>query len=202
MSVASIANHLIDKYNYKSYLEIGIHRGKTFKRVQCDTKVGVDPGGRKRWGIHPTHAMTSDDYFANHKDYFDIVFIDGLHHADQFMRDVDNSLDRLNTGGVILCHDVNPTLHNQQVVPWLEGWPLRKGWLGDVWKSWVRLRATREDLWMCVIEGGVGLGVIRKGEQELLPLSRKLILPTYSDLDKNRKEWLNLVTWDEFENIL
>ena len=197
MSTANIANCLINKYNYKSYLEIGMHRGKTFKEVECGTKASIEPAGRKRGGMHPTYALTSDEYFAEHRDFFDIIFIDGLHHADQFMRDVLNSLGCLNTGGTILCHDINPKHRAEQLVP-----KQHEKWLGDVWKSWVRLRATREDLWMCAIEGGVGLGVIREGKQELLPLSRKLIDPAYEDLDKNREEWLNLMTWEKFEKVL
>jgi hypothetical protein len=213
MSVASTVNYFVDKYNYQSYLEIGIHRGKTYKEIICDVKAGVEPGGKKRGGMHPTHAMTSDDFFFQNDDRFDIVFIDGLHHADQFMRDVINSLDCLNEGGTIFCHDINPVHKLWQLVP--QPPDFYKGgkqmWRGDVWKGWVKLRATREDLWMYTIQGtrarpqsfhGHCLGVIRKGKQDLLPLSRKLIDPTYEDFNENRAEWLNLITWEDFEELL
>jgi len=209
MSVSSAANYLIGRYNYQSYLEIGIHRGRTFKGVECNLKVGVEPAGRKKGGMHPTYAMTSDEFFSQNEDYFDIVFIDGLHHADQFTRDVINSLEYLNEGGIVLCHDVNPTSKLFQIVPRAADTKEKRlrCWRGDVWKGWVKFRATREDLWMYTIQsptdkGGHALGAIRKGKQDLLPLSRKLIDPSYEDFNENRKEWLNLVDWEEFKGKL
>tara|TARA_Y100000310_G_C20692937_1_gene823534 strand:+ start:1758 stop:2369 length:612 start_codon:yes stop_codon:yes gene_type:complete len=203
MSVASQANYFIERYGYESYLEVGMHRGKTFKCVECKNKTSVEPAGKKRGGIHPTHAMTSDEFFLQNKDTFDIVFIDGLHHADQFMRDVINSLKYLNEGGIIFCHDINPVRERFQLVP---RHPEARAWRGDVWKSWVRLRATRADLRMHTIQsledkGGNALGAIQRGEQELLLLNRNLIDPSYEDLEANRKKWLNLITWEEFIKI-
>jgi len=196
MSVADRVNYFVDKYNYQSYLEIGIHRGKTFKEVECSLKVGVEPAGRKKGGIYPTHAVTSDEFFSQNKDRFDIIFIDGLHHADQFRRDVLNSLNSLNEGGAILCHDVNPRRESEQLIPRGKG-----QWTGDVWKGWVTFRATRQDLWMYAIEGGVGLGVIRKGEQETTTANIFTQLD-WENFDKNRREWLNLVSWEELQELL
>ena len=39
---ADIMNYLINSYNYKSYLEIGIQNGYTFTAVKCEYKIGVD----------------------------------------------------------------------------------------------------------------------------------------------------------------
>ena len=30
-----LLNHLIKTFNYKSYLEIGVHKSETFKKVKC-----------------------------------------------------------------------------------------------------------------------------------------------------------------------
>ena len=43
MLTFEIINHLIETYNYNSYLEIGVQRGKNLRKVICDKKVGVDP---------------------------------------------------------------------------------------------------------------------------------------------------------------
>ena len=54
------------------------------------------------------YCMTSDDYFSNHDEKFDIIFIDGLHEGQQVKRDIENSLNVLNKNGHILLHDMNP----------------------------------------------------------------------------------------------
>jgi predicted O-methyltransferase YrrM len=67
-----IQNIIISK-NYKKYLEIGCDKDQIFSNILIDFKIGVDPvqGGNVR--------KTSDDFFKNNLDKFDIIFIDGLH---------------------------------------------------------------------------------------------------------------------------
>ncbi|WP_340581761.1 hypothetical protein, partial [Klebsiella pneumoniae] len=77
----------IDKYGYKSYLEIGVQGGDCFRAINCETKVGVDPDTGSAATIH----KTSDEFFARNndmweKEMFDCIFIDVLHHADQVER--------------------------------------------------------------------------------------------------------------------
>lgn len=43
------------------------------------------------------------------KQKFDLVFIDGLHHSDQVLKDINNSLSFLEPNGVIMCHDILPS---------------------------------------------------------------------------------------------
>jgi len=97
-----ILNNIIKKKNYVSYLEIGTFKEELFSKVICEKKIGVDPfsGG--------THRMTSDDFFQTNKSKFDCIFIDGLHHYEQVIRDINNSLKILNDNGVILIHDCLP----------------------------------------------------------------------------------------------
>ena len=61
--------------------------------------------------------MTSDEFFEQNKEKFDIVFIDGLHHSEQVYKDILNSLNILNEDGTIICHDMNPTEEFRQIVP-------------------------------------------------------------------------------------
>ena len=46
--------------------------------------------------------MTSDEFFKNNKDQFDLIFIDGLHHYNQVKKDIINSVEVLKDGGIIL----------------------------------------------------------------------------------------------------
>ena len=145
---AELLNRLVALRGYRAYLEIGCAGNETFDAVTAPHKVGVDPmaGG--------THRATSDDYFAAHRETFDLVFIDGLHHAAQVERDVDNALDRLNDGGLIVLHDCLPVEEAHQVVP-----RMSQVWTGDVWKAAVRLRQ-RLDLDVAVLDADWGLGAV------------------------------------------
>jgi hypothetical protein len=51
---------------------------------------------------------------------------------------------------------------------------------------------------MCVIPQDCGLGIIQKGTQQLLNLNGLDI--TYDNLEKNREEWLNLISLEVFLN--
>ena len=68
-------------------------------------------------------------------------------------------------------------------------------WNGDCWKAWVKLRS-RGDLNMFVVDTDFGCGVISFGEQEILDVQKENL--TYFNLQKNRKEWLNLISAKEF----
>ena len=183
MTRTEIINQLIEDNNYRSYLEIGVYDKKNFNAVKCKFKVGVDPDPK----VKATYVMTSDEYFNPKIGKiipYDLIFIDGLHHADQVLRDINNAISCLSPGGTIVVHDCNPTTEEMQIVPRMQG-----EWTGDVWKAWQELRATRSDLKMFVYDVDYGVGIIQRGEQELL----KTIAKTYAEFDANRKEILNLV---------
>jgi len=62
---------LINKYGYSDYLEIGCDQDQLFSKIKIQNKVGVDPssGGNVR--------KTSDEFFKENKNKFDIVFKNG-----------------------------------------------------------------------------------------------------------------------------
>lgn len=77
-------------YGCKTYLEIGVHSGETFFRVNIENKFAVDPTFQfdiEQYKDKNSHffSMTSDEFFnilnktQKHSLKFDIVFIDGLH---------------------------------------------------------------------------------------------------------------------------
>jgi hypothetical protein len=136
--------------------------------------------------------MTSDDFFAQNKETFDVIFIDGLHWSEQVYKDIINSLKILNEGGFIICHDINPPDEGHQIYPQPQ---TQSNWTGDCWKAWVKLKTERSDLQMCVVDTDYGCGIITRGKQELIKVKKEL---TYDFLNKNRVELLNLITVDEF----
>ena len=160
-SRTELLNYLCDRYGYRRYLEIGVRNPRdNFRYVEAPHKDGVDPGARC------TYRMPSDDFFrqldvAPGRPPYDLVFVDGLHIADQVERDVVNSLRHLSEGGTIVLHDCNPVTENAQIEQYVPG----AIWNGTVWKAWAALRGTRPDLFMCVIDIDEGCGVIRKGRQ-------------------------------------
>lgn len=83
-----LINAFINARKYKSFLEIGTAVGETFRAVNCEIKVSVDPC--KEAGA--TFQITSDEFFATNRDRFDIVFVDGFHEWHQAERDVRNAL--------------------------------------------------------------------------------------------------------------
>jgi len=184
MTRTDIINYLIKKIDAKSYLEIGVREPQgNYNSIVCENKVAVDPVPLGQGII----ALTSDAFFKENTETFDVIFIDGLHVADQVERDIINSLAVLNPGGYIICHDMNPTEELMQMVPI----QTNGAWTGDCWKAWVKLRSEREDLSMFVLDTDYGVGVIQKGEQEKISLGGLNL--TYSNLVSNRKEWLNLI---------
>jgi hypothetical protein len=180
MKKHDIINKYIRKYGYTDYLEIGVRHGITYNNIECDNKVGIDPNSNF------DKMIDSDSFFSSLDKKFDIVFIDGLHTDEQLEKDILNSLDHLTENGTIVCHDCNPQSEISQRVP-----RETKHWNGSCWKAIVRLRRDRDDLEVFTINTDEGCAVIRRGKQKTLSIKSDL---TYQNLEKNRIEWLNLIT--------
>jgi len=57
------------------------------------------------------HKKTSDDAISDFADnYFDFIFIDGLHTYEQVLKDCRNYYSKLKTGGVCAGHDYGPQI--------------------------------------------------------------------------------------------
>ena len=155
---ADMINMIAKKIDAKSYLEIGVQTGKTFRAVNIQNKVGVDPD--PKWKDQ-TDVMGSDQYFdmLEDDDKFDVIFIDGLHHWQQVARDIANSIDHLNEGGVILVDDCAPKQKAYQTRQ-----PSVLHWTGDVWRAWLRyrLRMSEKGWFSCTYDVAFGLGILHK----------------------------------------
>lgn len=186
-SRTDLINYLIQKINAKKYLEIGIEGGTNFYNINCDYKIGVDPDKNSKATIY----KTSDEFFATNNEKFDVIFIDGLHHAEQVYKDIINSLKILSSNGFIICHDINPMEEYLQIVPRLQG-----PWTGDCWKAWVRLRNELIAYNMTVVDICTGCGIIRKGKHKQLNLQISDL--KYQFLQQYRIELLNLVSISQY----
>mmetsp|Transcript_24711 Transcript_24711/g.41781 ORF Transcript_24711/g.41781 Transcript_24711/m.41781 type:complete len:316 (-) Transcript_24711:62-1009(-) len=193
--------------DYKSYLEIGCDEDQTFGKLSEKFPLGtvcVDPnqGGTMR--------MTSDEFFDQNTKNFDLIFIDGLHEAQQVLKDVMNALSYLNAGGMIVLHDLNPSLEKKQSID-MEA---REGdWNGDCWKVVMVLRQF-EDLDLVVIDVDHGVGVLSVSSNtnpldpnsllyhQLLRADDPVEAFTFQDLDSNRNEMLRLVSMVGFRKWL
>ena len=185
-----LIQHIIDKYNFKDYLEIGCDKNQSFSKIKIDNKIGVDPieGG--------TIRSTSNQFFDQNKNNFDIIFIDGLHHYSQVLKDINNSLKILNRNGFILVHDCLPRSLAQQAVP-----RYRASWNGDVWKAIVELR-TKSNLNIFTSQIDFGVTVIQISENKrLLKLNvNDFSKLKFKDYYYNHKEFMNIFDYKETLN--
>ena len=199
MHRTQLINHYLSKTTTKNYLEIGLWFGDTFRAIGANIKDSVDPDTDK----NAVYKMGSDEFFdeiAPTLTYkYDVIFIDGLHHTDQVDRDIQNSLNFLNEGGVIVLHDCNPISEMRQRVPAdFDIWAF--GWNGDVWKSIFKFRLNNSHLNydVFVIDSDEGLGVIvpnKLGQEIDIEMPENL---DYDFFEPNKNRILNLISPDDF----
>ena len=80
MDRISVNQYLINKYDYNTYLEIGVQRGLSFLPIRCKKKVAVDPmfliswKDKIKWNYknfcnlkNSYFETTSDDFFFHSK---------------------------------------------------------------------------------------------------------------------------------------
>ena len=187
-----IIQNIIEFKKYKSYLEIGCDRNQSFSNINIDKRVGIDPveGG--------THKMTSDEFFYNNSDKFDIIFIDGLHQYEQVIKDIKNSLNCLTKNGLILLHDCLPRTIWNQVYP-----RINSDWNGDVWKAIVECRTYENiDTYTCIADRGIGVIVPRTNMNKLILNKKDFKGLKFKDYYQNHEQFMNLISHlDIFKTI-
>jgi len=174
--------HVANKISAQSYLEIGCASDDCFRLIEAKHKIGVDPvrGG--------THKMTSDQFFAENKETFDVIFVDGMHKYEQVIKDINNALQILNPNGIIFMHDVLPA-HRYNAVPDKKQKPRGVvAWNGDVWRASFEI-ASRNDLRFNVFTCRHGVGIIQN-------------LPTHNPLSLNNTSWEDyLNNWNKLSKL-
>ena len=183
-----LIEYLINKYKYSDYLEIGCDQDQLFSKVRIKNKTGVDPisGGNIR--------KTSDEFFRENKNKFDIIFIDGLHTYNQVKKDILNSIKYLNDEGVILIHDCLPDSMAKQAVP-----RYKMQWNGDVWKAIVDLRQNADlEIFTCEIDQGIG--IIKKNKNtSILKIDKPIEKLKFEDYYENYKNYMRIISLEEFK---
>jgi hypothetical protein len=191
-----VINHLIEKYNLENYLEIGVFQGENIRLIKASHKDGVDPGAEGYVVPEVNYPMTSDEFFELIKDHdeikYDIIFIDGLHHAAQVAKDLENAMKHIVDNGFIVMHDCNPVSFEAQKVP-------REtiAWNGDTWIAYAEFKANHPTAECCVVDTDFGVGVIRITGRELIHTNNTW---TWESFNINRIKLLNLISVDEFKN--
>ncbi|MBR9758585.1 MAG: class I SAM-dependent methyltransferase [Algicola sp.] len=199
-----IINYFLSLSETKRYLEIGVRNPqKNFNRINAKVKYSVDPG--IEFKENPVDfKMTSDEFFKKlgkaelsipQDVKFDVVFIDGLHIANQVERDINHAFQYLSKSGVIILHDCNPpTIFHQREDYDYENSPARTFWNGTTWKAFYKFRHHQEVYSICFdSDWGVGILALEQklGFNHLTPDIENPYY-AYNILQAHRKQHLNL----------
>lgn len=211
-SRTEIINLILSKFQRPTtYLEIGVRTPESnFNKILADQKFSVDPGLEVEIN-KADFPYTSDVFFQKLKSgefssqipkMFDVIFIDGLHTSIQVDRDIQNSLEFLSDDGFIILHDCNPpTEWHAREEFYFGKSPAGVFWNGTTWKAFCKWRG-KPNLQSCCVDTDWGVGI----------LSRKFPLGTasnrvnefyeYLEFDAHRKEYLNLISFDQFKRLI
>lgn len=176
-----VIQFLIDKFGYEKYLEVGVQYKQNWNDIKCKHKVGVEPNNLNDPDIY--HG-TSNEFFKANTDKFDIIFIDGDHNYNQVIIDIRESLNILNDGGCIVCHDSYP-LTIEMTHEYSNG---------TVYKAICDIRS-ESGFDICTFQEDHGVCVIRKGNMTPYPCKGM----SYDEFFANAKEILNLKDGNEFK---
>lgn len=203
-----IINHVLQSLNRATtYLEIGVRNPEdNFNKINATTKYSVDPG--IEFKANPVDfKVTSDEFFKRLREgnflskdtLFDVIFIDGLHLAEQVDRDIENALEFIKEDGFIILHDCNPPTewhareeHNYTISP------AGQQWNGTTWKAFLKWRYV-PIIHSCCIDTDWGVGIISK-TRHLAP-APKTANPffEFNVLHKNRRDQLGLMDFEKFK---
>lgn len=197
MTRLEVLNLLAAQLRARTYLEIGVQTGIVFRGVNVPMRVGVDPDPTSAATWH----MTSDAYFEMRAAVpypmgtFDLIFIDGLHLAEQVAKDAANALRHLTPGGAIVFHDCDPPTEISQRRTMDDV----SCWCGDTWRAWVALVDTlafmrRAGVDAFTVDADLGLGVVLTSKGAPVPVVEP-VKPTampYEVFRGHRSDWLRL----------
>jgi hypothetical protein len=206
-----IINFLLSLANDNtSYLEIGVRNpDDNYKHIVAAQKYSVDPG--YEFKTNPaSFKVTSDDFFdllargeiLSNDMKFDVIFIDGLHQAEQVDRDVSNSLHYIKDDGFIVLHDCNPPSewHAREDFGY-KFTPAGKNWNGTTWKAFLKRRAD-PSLQSCCIDSDWGVGILSKSHLIGKSYQGENQFFEFSEFSRSRIDSLNLISFDRLKELL
>jgi len=201
---------LLQSKNATNYLEIGVRNpDDNFNLIKATQKYSVDPG--VEFKSNPVdYKMTSDVFFdelsnnkiLNNDIKFDVIFIDGLHLAEQVDRDIENALKYIKDDGFVVLHDCNPPSewHARENYNFIHT-PAEEYWNGTTWKAFLKWRFN-QNINSCCIDSDWGVGIISKNQKIGNYISNENPFFEFKDLDQNRKHYLNLIDFSDFKRLL
>ncbi|MEJ1237909.1 class I SAM-dependent methyltransferase [Chryseolinea sp. T2] len=192
------------------YLEIGVRNpNHNFNKIKSTRKYSVDPGLAFE-GNPVDFKMTSDEFFQrlstneilSNDVKFDVIFIDGLHLAQQVDKDIANALNYIKEDGFIVLHDCNPPTewHARENFDYANT-PANRSWNGTTWKAFLKWRSN-SSLNSCCIDTDWGVGIISKAQKIGNPITAVNPFFEFALLDENRKEYLNLIDFETLKKRL
>ncbi|SNS59077.1 Methyltransferase domain-containing protein [Ekhidna lutea] len=206
-----IINYLISFLDREvTYLEIGVRNPEeNFNHIKAHTKYSVDPGLEVKVNT-ADFPMTSDGFFEaldngdvlSKETKFDVIFIDGLHLANQVNKDIENALRYLTDDGFIVLHDCNPPSewHARETYYYIDT-PAGSFWNGTTWKAFLKWRFNPE-VYSCCIDSDWGVGILSQKHKIGNSIAPTNIFYEYNDLKENRVELMNLIDFDQLKKSL
>ena len=170
-------NRIAEIVGAKRYLEVGVFEGHTFRALDFDLMVGVDPSfafdvtpfaSTKRVFCH----QTSDAFFetSDHAP-FDLIYLDGLHTFQQTLRDFMWSMKFAHARTVWLLDDTVPNDPFSALPDQARCYRIRHSlgnpdwsWMGDVFKVGYFIRDFMPQFNLRTFEGH-GQTVVWRGTQ-------------------------------------
>jgi hypothetical protein len=214
----ALLRRLHDHLQPRTYVEIGVFRGKSMQLVRPGTvALGVDPEPKPDAPLPPNvrlFAETSDRFFAQ-RDVraelgglpVDLAFIDGMHHFEFALRDFMNLERVCAPGSTILLHDCFPC--HESVARRERATTF---WTGDIWRVVVLLKKYRPDLAVHTIAAPPsGLCVVRNLDpgsrviaERLDELCAEFMALDFGFLRRGAEQKLSLYPndWDRIRELL
>jgi len=127
----SIILSIIRGLGCEKYLELGVYDASNISKISecCNDCVGVDISDFRKYHNFTFYNTTTDNFFDQNTEKFDVIFIDADHNFESVKKDFINSLSILNRFGIIFIHDTDP-IYKDYINP---------GYCGDSYKikSWL-----------------------------------------------------------------
>lgn len=144
-----------DESSFKSFLELGVGGGQCVSqttRTFWQRNVAVDITKKQLPSPIEFFHGTTDDFFAQNKETFDVIFVDACHEYEYVKRDLFNAIPILNEGGIIFMHDTDPL--NETL--------LQSDWCGDGCRVNLDLHELEEWNYITLPIDNAGLTILRR----------------------------------------
>jgi len=143
--------------------------------------------------------MTSDEFFAHWKSDikspYDVIFIDGIHRAEQVARDIENALEMTPSNGIIILHDCNPPHHEFARERYDRDGVARGFWNGTTWKaSWGFFFNGPMEL--RVVDTDWGVGIIDKSKPKAPQVMQNPFFE-FDEFTSLKRNMGYLVSWED-----